>query len=77
MGGVSCKAKAILNGGGVQDGAARLCYLIDETEYAALTDDQWIAVIKPLNAAEDAVNKATRAFLDALGYTGPLPKSLD
>lgn len=76
MGAHACKAKAILNGGAVQDGAANLCYLIGETEYAALTDDQWIAVIKHLNAAEDSVNKAQRTFLEALGFTGPWPNSL-
>lgn len=76
MGAAACKAKAILNGSAVQDGASSLCYLVEETEYNALTDDQWTAVIKHLNAAEDSVNKAKRAFLEALGYTGPWPKSL-
>lgn len=76
MGGAACKAKVILNGGAVQDGAANLCYLVEETEYTALTDDQWTAVIKHLNAAEDSVNKAQRTFLEALGFTGPWPKSL-
>lgn len=76
MGGTACKAKVILNGGAVQDGANRLCYLVDETEYNALTDDQWIAVIEHLNEAENAVNSATKEFLEALGFEGPWPKSL-
>lgn len=76
MGGAACKAKAVLNGGAVEDGAARLCYLIDETEYSTLTDEQWTAVIKHLNAAEDSVNKAQREFLESLGFTGPWPNSL-
>lgn len=76
MGAAACKAKALLNGGAVQDGAGRLCYLVDETEYSALTDEQWSSVIKHLNSAEDSVNKAQRAFLEALGFTGPWPKSL-
>lgn len=76
MGGISCKAKVILNGGAVQDGASRLCYQVEETEYSALTDDQWISVIKHLNEAENFVNKAQRTFLEALGFTGPWPNSL-
>lgn len=76
MGGTACKAKVILNGGAVESGAHNLCYLVDETDYDALTDEQWTSVIKHLNAAEESVNKAQRAFLDALGYAGPLPHSL-
>jgi hypothetical protein len=76
MGGQSCKAKVILNGGAVQDSANRLCYQVEETEYTALTDEQWTSVIKHLNAAEESVNKAQRAYLEALGFTGPWPKSL-
>lgn len=76
MGGVACKAKVILNGGAVQDSANRLCYLVDETEYNALTDEQWTAVIRHLNAAEDSMGKANRAYLEALGFTGPWPNSL-
>lgn len=76
MGGQACKAKAILNGGAVQDIAKNLCYVIEETEYNALTDDQWTDVIKNLNAAEDSMNKAQREYLEALGFTGPWPKSL-
>lgn len=76
MGGVACKAKVILNGGMVEAGANKLCYLVDETEYDALTDEQWTAVIKHLNAAEDSVGKAHRAFLESLGFNGPWPNSL-
>lgn len=76
MGGTACKAKAILNGAAVQDLAERLCYLVDETEYASLTDDQWIAVVKHLNTAEDAVLKAQKTFLEALGFNGPWPNSM-
>lgn len=76
MGGLSCKAKAILNGGMVQSASEKLCYLIDETDYDALTDDQWAIVIKQLNAAEDSMFKAQRAYLEALGFNGPWPKSL-
>lgn len=76
MGGISCKAKVILNGGAVEDAASRLCYLVDETEYSALTDEQWTSVIKHLNAAEDSTGKATRAFLESLGFEGPWPNSL-
>lgn len=76
MGGQACKAKVILNGGAVQDGAERLCYLIGETEYDALTDEQWTTVIKHLNAAENSVGAAQRAYLEALGFTGPWPNSL-
>lgn len=77
MGGQACRAKVILNGGAVQDSAYRLCYVVDETEYDALTDEQWVSVIKHLNAAENSMHNATRALLDALGFTGPWPKSLD
>jgi len=76
MGGVACKAKVILNGGEVQDGASRLCYLVEETEYDLLTDEQWMVIIKHLNVAEDEVGKAKRAYLEALGFTGPWPKSM-
>ena len=76
MGGVSCKAKVILNGGAVRDGANRLCYLVDDTEYSALTDDQWTAIIKHLNTAEDAMDKAERALLEGLGFAGPWPNRL-
>lgn len=76
MGGAACKAKVILNGGAVQDLANRLCYVVDETEYDTLTDEQWTATIKHLNAAEDSMNKATRAFLEGLGFNGPWPNSL-
>jgi hypothetical protein len=76
MGGTACKAKVILNGGAVQDGANRLCYAVEETEYSALTDKQWTTIIEHLNVAEDSVNKAQRAYLEALGFTGPWPASL-
>lgn len=76
MGGAACKAKVILNGGAVQDGANRLCYLVNETPDEALTYDQWIAVVKHLNTAEDAMNKAQRTFLEGLGFNGPWPNSL-
>ena len=76
MGGAACKAKAILNGGAVQDLANRLCYVIEETEYSTLTDPQWLDVIGYLNAAEDAMHKATRVYLESIGFTGPWPKSL-
>lgn len=76
MGGLACKTKVVLNGGMVESGAHNLCYLVDETEYDALTDEQWTTVIKHLNAAEDSVGKAQRAFLEALGFTGPWPNSL-
>lgn len=76
MGGQSCKAKVILNGGAVQDLANRLCYLIEETEYAALTDAQWTDLIKHLNAAEDEMHKATRSYLESVGFSGPWPNSL-
>lgn len=77
MGGTACKAKVILNGGAVGTLAGGLCYLVEETEYNALTDQQWTSVIKHLNDAEDSVVKARRAFLEALGFTGPWPKSMD
>lgn len=76
MGGVACKAKVILNGGDVQDGASRLCYLVEETDYSALTEDQWLNIVKHLNAAEDSVDRAKRSFLESLGFNGPWPKSL-
>ena len=76
MGGLSCKAKVIINGGMVESAAKKLCYLVDETEYNALTDDQWTTVIKHLNVAEDSMFKAQRSFLEALGFQGPWPKSL-
>lgn len=76
MGGSACKAKVILNGGAVQDIANRLCYVVDETEYDALTDEQWIKIIEHLNAAEDSMNKATRTFLESMGFAGPWPKAL-
>ncbi len=76
MGSAACKAKVILNGGAVQDAASRLCYSVEETAYDSLTDEQWTAIIKHLNAAEDSMNKATRAFLESLGFTGPWPKAL-
>lgn len=76
MGGQSCKLKVILNGGMVESAASNLSYLVMETEYESLTDDQWSVIIKHLNAAEDSVFKAQRAYLDAMGFTGPYPKSL-
>lgn len=76
MGGAACRAKAILNGGAVQDSANRLCYLISETAEDALTYEQWIAVVKQLNTAEDAMCKAQRAYLEGLGFNGPWPNSL-
>lgn len=76
MGAAACKAKAILNGGAVQDLANRLCYVIEETEYDTLTDAQWVDLVKHLNAAEDAMHKAARSYLESLGFTGPWPNSL-
>lgn len=76
MGGQACKAKAILNGGDVQSVAEKLCYAIEEVEYGTLTDDQWNSVIKHLNAAEDSMFKAQKTFLEALGFSGPWPKSM-
>jgi hypothetical protein len=76
VGGQACKAKVILNGAAVGGLAESLCYLVDETEYDALTDEQWTAVIKHLNTAEDAMLKAQRSFLEALGFNGPWPTSM-
>lgn len=76
MGGAACKAKVILNGGAVSDGARSLCYVVEETEYDALTDEQWKAVIKHLNDAENSVNSAKRAFLERLGFDGPWPNAM-
>lgn len=76
MGGLACKTKVILNGSAVQSLAQHLCYQVEETEYDALTYDQWIGVIKHLNAAEEAMHKAQRAYLEAVGFTGPWPNSM-
>lgn len=76
MGALACKTKIIINGGAVQDLANRLCYRVEETPPDALTYDQWIAIVKHLNTAEDAMCKAQRAYLEALGFMGPWPKAL-
>jgi len=76
MGGLACKTKVIINGGAVQDLANRLCYQVEEAEYSSLTDEQWTNVIKHLNAAEESMCRAQRSYLEALGFTGPWPKSL-
>lgn len=76
MGGQACKAKVILNGGAVEDLANRLCYLVDETGYEDLTEPQWTAVIRHLNAAEESMFSAQKEFLESLGFAGPFPKSM-
>lgn len=76
MGGLACKTKVILDGGVVEAAASKLCYQVEETEYDALTDEQWKDVIKYVNAAEDSMFKAQKTFLEALGYSGPWPKSM-
>lgn len=76
MGGTSCKAKVILNGGAVQDLANRLCYEVKQTPEDSLTYDQWINMVTHLNAAEESVSKAQRIYLEALGFNGPWPKAM-
>lgn len=76
MGGTACKTKVILNGSRAEGNLNSLCYLVEETSYDALTDEQWKDIAKHLNDAEDASNRATKAFLDHLGYDGPVDHSL-
>lgn len=76
MGGNPCRLKVILNSNRTASNLDNLCYLVEETDYSELSDEQWIEIAGHLNDAEDASNRATRAFLDAHGYTGPLDHSL-
>lgn len=76
MGALACKTKIIINGGAVQDLANRLCYRVEDTPEDSLNYDQWIGIIKHLNAAEDSMHKAQRAYLEAVGFQGPWPNSL-
>lgn len=76
MGAAACKAKVILNGGAVEAAAQNLCYLVDETDYNALSDEQWKNVILQLNAAEESMFKAQRLYLEGMGFDGPWPKSM-
>lgn len=64
--------KAILNG---VNGAAILANLATEIERTDVTPSD--EIIKLLNEAEDCACKATRLFLDQVGFKGPYPHSLD
>lgn len=77
MGGQSCKAKIILNGGMIQSAAKELCYLVDETAYGELPEKEGLEIVDLLNRAENLVFKAQRLFLESQGFAGPWPKSLD
>ena len=76
MGGLACKTKIILDGDVVADAVYSLCERVKETPDEALDYDEWVAIVKHINAAEESVFKAHRAFLEALGFTGPWPKAL-
>ena len=77
MGGQSCKAKIILNGGAIQDAANRLCYQIEEVPYEDFPEKEGLEIVDLLNRAENLVFKAQRVFLESQGFTGPWPKALD
>lgn len=76
MGALACRTKIILDGGLVQDAAQKLCYRVEQTADDALTYEEWIDVVKHVNAAEDAILKAQKVFLEALGFSGPWPKAM-
>lgn len=63
--------KAILNSG---NSGRILINLANEIQRTGMTPSE--KVIALLNEAEDCANKATRQFLDEVGYDGALPHSL-
>lgn len=74
MGGAACKAKIILNGRTIQSELDALCYQIEELK--DLDDATGYKMVHYLNAAEDLVFRAKRAYLESVGFDGPWPHSL-
>lgn len=75
MGGQACATKIILNGDTIQSELKALCYQVQETR-EELPDDVGYRMVEYLNAAEDLVFKAKRAYLESQGFEGPWPHSL-
>lgn len=76
MGGLACKAKIILDGGGAAGYAQSICIAassLTNKETAKLTDEVAYPIIERLITAENALEDAHNMFLDAVGYDGPRP----
>jgi len=76
MGGLSCKAKIILDSGGAAGYAQALSAVaasLTDKETAKLTDEVAYPIIECLITAENALENAHNMFLDAMGYDGPRP----
>lgn len=78
MGGQPCYYKLIMNGHRVGANTEILLgqVLAAQADGTEISDDDAYKVIKHLNTAEDCTNKATKAFLDAVKYDGPVDHSL-
>lgn len=75
MGGQPCKAKALLNGRTIQSESGFLIEMLQGPD-VDLPDVPGYEIVRHLNAAEDAVFKAKRIFLETQGFKGPWPHSL-
>lgn len=76
MGGGPCRAKALLNGLTIQNEVEGLTFAIQQVEPDETNVKLWYAIVEHLNAAEDAVFKAKRCFLQTQGFDGPWPHSM-
>lgn len=76
MGGSTCKAKIVLDGGN----GARLVESVCETvqslsdeQIELLTDEAAYPIIKKLNKIEDLAIEAQKMLIKIIDYDGPLP----
>lgn len=76
MGGMPCKAKALMNGLTIQNEVEALMFSIEQVTPNDADLKSWYAVVEHLNSAEDAVFRAKRCFLQTQGFDGPWPHSM-
>lgn len=74
---VPCETKIILNGRRIYVNAEMLCDTVrEERDRVTLPQEAALKVIKHLNAAEDAIDAATREYIRGIGFEGPVNKAL-
>ena len=76
MGGLTCKAKIIMDGGNVGGLAEAICETtqnLSDEQAELLTDPVAYPIIQELIRAERALTKAQNMLLDAINYDGPRP----
>lgn len=75
MGGQPCFYKQLMNGHRIAGNSQILADMIQKYG-AEISDDAAYKIIDLQNTAEDAIDRASTLFLEALGYDGPFPHAL-